>query len=80
MQTPLNEFLGSEFYRTDNPKDSFQPSKREKQSLTTDDHVSSLPCRVLLGKHKACGLAKTRFDSDTAFIACICLEFKLKLC
>lgn len=28
IQTFLNEFLGSELYKTDNPKDLFWPSKR----------------------------------------------------
>lgn len=47
MQTSLNEFLGFELCRTDNPKDSFWPSKTEKQPrLTTVTHVSSLKCKV----------------------------------
>lgn len=56
MQASLNEFLGSELYRTDNPKDSFWPSKTEKQPcLTTVTHVSSLKCKVCLWVNTRCG-------------------------
>lgn len=80
MQTPENKFQGSESHRADDPKDSFWPSKREKQIFFGCSHLGFLPTKQsqLLGKHKIY-TALPRTDL-TAFIVHISWKFSLKLC